>query len=78
MIHINEVIRAVVLVDKGAKQNTKDLTNFLVKGPKTNYNSNFAWDLLKLTMSPMHFFNFEIDEQHITSGIVGFHEDYLM
>ena len=38
MIHINEVIRAVVLVDKGAKQNTMDSTNFPVKGPKTSYN----------------------------------------
>ena len=78
MIHINEVIRAVVLVDKGVKQNTMDSTNFPVKGPKTRYNSNFAWDLPKLTVSPMHYFNFEIDEQYITVGIVGFQEDCLM
>ena len=78
MTHINEVIRAVALVDKGVKQNTKVWTNFPVKGPKTSYNSNFAWDLPKLTVSTMHFFNFEIDELHITRGIVGFHEDCLM
>ena len=42
MIHINGVIRAVVLADKGAKQNTMDLTNFPVEGPQTSYNSNFS------------------------------------